>query len=161
MPDHRRPRRLGALLGTALLAASACGAPSATATPSAPASPSAPTSPEPSATPAVPGLSWVKADVARPDEAFAEPSAGPTGPSGPGTAGHPGHCPGQAIVDDVVATRDELYAVGYVGIDGVWTAIDWRSTDGRQWRVESIDPAPASFAVAVAAGRGPMAGGVY
>ena len=115
----------------------------------------------PSSTPPVPGLSWVKADVARPIDAFAEPSAEPTGPSGPGTAGHPGHFPGQAIVDDVVATPDWLYAVGYVGIDGVWTAIDWRSTDGRSWRVETVDATPASFAVAVTAGAGSTSGSVF
>ncbi|MFL5749861.1 MAG: hypothetical protein ACJ767_04490 [Chloroflexota bacterium] len=83
------------------------------------------------ATPPIPGLSWVKArNVERPTDAFAEASGNPTAPSGPGTAGHPGHFPGQAIVDDVSAVGDGLIAVGYVGVNGVWTAIGWGSTDG-------------------------------
>jgi hypothetical protein len=159
MPD-RRPRSL-ALLAAVLFAASACGTPAATGTPRAFASPSPATSQGPSPTPPVPGLSWVQADVARPDEAFAEPSGQPTGPAGPGTAGHPGHFPGQAIVDDVAGTKHGLVAVGYVGIDGIWTAIDWRSTDGRTWRLEPIDSAPASFAVAAAAGTGRTDGTVF
>jgi hypothetical protein len=156
-------RRLAPLLTASLIAASACAAPTATPTRTPPASPAASSaaSPGPSPSPPIPGLSWMKADVARPDAAFAEPSAVPSGPSGPGTAGHPGHFPGQAIVDDVVATPDGLFAVGYVGIDGIWTAIDWRSSDGRQWTVEPIDPAPASFAVGVAAAKGRTDGSVF
>jgi hypothetical protein len=147
MPDRRR---LATLAGAALVVASACAAPATTPT----ARPTiAATAPAPSATPPIPGLSWEKApDVERPGEAFAEPSAAPTGPSGPGTAGHPGHFPGQAIVDDVVATGAGLVAVGYVGIGGDWTAIAWRSTDGQRWALEPIDTAAGSFAVSVAAG---------
>ena len=105
-------------------------------------------------------MSWIKAaDVARPDDAFAEPSAGPTGPSGPGTAGHPGHFPGQAIVDAVAATPDGLVAVGYVGIGGEWRALAWRSTGADRWTLEPIDDAPASFAVDVAVD--PRSGAVY
>jgi hypothetical protein len=103
------------------------------------------------ATPSVAGLSWTKAtDVSRPEAAFAEPSANPTGPSGPGTAGHPGHFVGQAIVDDVAASGGRLVAVGYVGLRGIWTAIGWTSTDAEQWALTTIDPTPASLAVAVA-----------
>jgi molecular chaperone DnaK len=103
------------------------------------------------ATPPVAGLSWTKAaDVSRPEAAFAEPSANPTGPSGPGTAGHPGHFVGQAIVDDVAASGGRLVAVGYVGLRGIWTAIGWTSTDAEQWALTTIDPTPASLAVAVA-----------
>jgi hypothetical protein len=90
--------------------------------------------------------------VARPDDAFAQPSAEPSGPSGPGTAGHPGHFPGQAIVDDVVAVDGGLVAVGYVGIDGEWTALAWHSMDAKHWSLQPIEDAPASFAVAVAVG---------
>jgi len=117
----------------------------------------------PAATPPVPGLSWAKAsDVARPDDAFAEPSAQPSGPSGPRTAGHPGHFPGQAIIDDVAAANGRLVAVGYVGLAGVWTAIGWTSTDAEHWSLTSIDRTPASLAVSVAAlpaGAGYVAGG--
>src|SRR5262245_11558684 len=137
MPNRQR---LAALAGGALIAIAAC-APSATpsvapsaSSSSVAAAPSGAPSPAAVATPAIPGLSWVKAAVvARPDDAFAQPSADPSGPSGPGTAGHPGHFPGQAIVDDVVATGDGLTAVGYVGIDGGWTAIAWTSRDGEAW----------------------------
>jgi hypothetical protein len=156
MPD--RPR-LAALAGIALIAAAGCGsssslspAPSVAAA-SVPASASARASASlgPAATPAIPGLSWVKApDVARPEDAFAEPSAEPSGPSGPGTAGHPGHFPGQAIIDDVVAVEGGEIAVGYVGIDGAWTALAWRSSDAEGWSLEQIDGAPASFAVTAA-----------
>jgi hypothetical protein len=154
-------RRVAAFAGAVLLAAiaMACAGPATTASPSASASPAS-AAPAASPTPPIPGLSWQKApDVERPTDAFAEPSAGPTGPSGPGTAGHPGHFPGQAIVDDVVASHDDLTAVGYVGIDGVWTAIAWRSRDGERWTLESIDDAPASFAVAAIVD--PRTGRVY
>ena len=152
-------RRVAAFAASTLLAATAiaCAGPATTPNPATSARPgtsASPASANPAAspTPPIPGLSWEKApDVERPTDAFAEPSAEPSGPSGPGTAGHPGHFPGQAIVDDVVATGDGLTAVGYVGIDGVWTAIAWRSGDGGRWTLESIDDAPASFAVAVAA----------
>jgi hypothetical protein len=151
MPVRSRlPWRLGGapVAVAVLIVVAACGR-AATPIDTSAASPSPPATPV--ATPAVPGLSWVKAeDVARPDDAFAQPSAEPTGPSGPGTAGHPGHFPGQAIVDDVVATDGGLTAVGYVGFDGVWTAIAWRSRDGQRWTLASIDTAPASFAVAIA-----------
>src|SRR6185369_16848389 len=143
MLSRRRHRGPVAPLAAALvlIAVTACGSPTSTGAPS-PSPSTASTAPgavpsransepplsRPSATPPVPGLSWVKAtDVQRPDEAFAEQSAAATGPSGPGTAGHPGHFPGQAIVDAAVASHDDLTAVGYVGIDGVWTAIAWRS----------------------------------
>jgi hypothetical protein len=160
-------RRATAFASAALVAAIAtgCAGPATTAKPAASARPgpsASPASAAPAAspTPPIPGLSWEKApDVERPTDAFAEPSAEPTGPSGPGTAGHPGHFPGQAIVDDVVATDDGLTAVGYVGVDGVWTAIAWRSGDGGRWTLESIDEAPASFAVAVATD--PRTGRVY
>jgi hypothetical protein len=162
-----RPRLNGLVTLVALLelvpaATAACGpATSATAvptglaaTPSAAVSvpaPDASASPGPAATPPVPGLSWVTApDVARPDDAFAEPSAARSGPSGPGTAGHPGHFPGQAIVDDAVAVGDALVAVGYVGVDGAWTALAWRSADAEHWTLQPIDTAPSSFAVSVA-----------
>ena len=106
----------------------------------------------PPATPPVPGLSWAKApEVPRPDDAFALPSALPTGPSGPGTAGHPGHFAGQAIVDDVASNGGRLAAVGYVGLRGVWTAIGWTSTDAQRWTLTTIDAAPASLAVTIAA----------
>ena len=159
MPD--RPR-LAALVATVLVGAAACGpSTSATESPSgaAPTSSSAIAAPSfgpspsrgPAATPPVFGLSWVKAiDVARPEDAFAEPSAVPSGPGGPGTAGHPGHFPGQAIVDDVAVLADGLVAVGYVGIDGTWTALAWRSADAEHWTLQPIDATPASFAVAVA-----------
>ncbi|MFL5769171.1 MAG: hypothetical protein ACJ765_03750 [Chloroflexota bacterium] len=162
MPVARRPAAMFAAI--ALLAA-ACGpttssvtAPSVVATrpPSAPASTGA------MATPPIPGLSWVKArNVERPTDAFAEASGNPTAPSGPGTAGHPGHFPGQAVVDDVSAVGDGLIAVGYVGVNGVWTAIGWGSTDGQRWTLEPIDEAPASFAVAVAAATGRLDGRSY
>ena len=159
-------RRVAAFAGAALVAATAiaCAGPATTASPAASARPgpsASPASAAPAAspTPPIPGLSWQKApDVERPTDAFAEPSAEPTGPSGPGTASHPATS-GQAIVDDVVATDDGLTAVGYVGIDGVWTAIAWRSRDGERWTLESIDEAPASFAVAVATD--PRTGRVY
>ena len=134
----------------AAVAFNGCGA-------SSPASPSSTTASTGHPTPAAPtpseaGLSWTKAaDVARPGDAFAEPSALPTGPSGPDTAGHPGHYPGQAIVDDVASAGGRLVAVGYVGVGGVWTAIGWTSTDAEHWTLTSIDPTPASLAVAVAA----------
>jgi hypothetical protein len=163
-------RRLLGLACAAALATTAagCAGPAATWSPPAPvrseppASPasSSPSAPAASPTPPIPGLSWQKApDVERPGDAFAEPSAEPSGPSGPGTAGHPGHFPGQAIVDDVVATGEGLTAVGYVGVDGVWTAIAWRSDDGQRWTLESIDDAPGAFAVGVAAD--PRTGRVY
>ena len=160
-----RLRRLLALACAAALATTAagCGGPAATGSPLTPAqsgapatsassaSSSSPPAPAASPTPPIPGLSWQKApDVERPGDAFAEPSAEPSGPSGPGTAGHPGHFPGQAIVDDVVASGEGLVAVGYVGVDGAWTAIAWRSQDGERWSLESIDAAPGSFAVGVA-----------
>ena len=116
-------------------------------------------SPEPvgaPATPAVPGLSWVKAAaVARPEDAFAGASAAPTVPAGPGTAGHPGHFPGQAIVDDVALATGGLVAVGYVGIQGSWTAIAWTSDDGDRWSLATVDRTPGSFAVSLAVGPGP------
>lgn len=163
-------RRVAAFAAGTLVAATAiaCAGPATTPSPAASTGPEPSASPTPAAsaapaaspTPPIPGLSWEKApDVERPTDAFAEPSAEPSGPSGPGTAGHPGHFPGQAIVDDVVATGDGLTAVGYVGIDGVWTAIAWRSGDGGRWTLESIDDAPASFAVSVAAD--PRTGRVY
>jgi hypothetical protein len=106
----------------------------------------------PPATPPVPGLSWTKAvDVGRPDEAFALPSGTPTVPGGPGTPGHPGHFVGQAIIDDVAVGDGRLVAVGYVGLRGIWTAIGWTSTDGDHWTLTTIDAAPASLAVAIAA----------
>jgi hypothetical protein len=160
MPN--RPR-LAALAWIALATAAGCGssssqspAPSAAAAPPVsplPAPTSAPASASlgPAATPPIPGLSWVKApDVARPADAFAEPSTEPSGPAGPGTAGHPGHFPGQAIVDDVIAAEGGEVAVGYVGVDGVWTALAWRSGDAERWSLESMDSMPASFAVTAA-----------
>ena len=97
-------------------------------------------------------MSWARATaVARPDEAFVAASAPPTGPAGPDTAGHPGHFPGQAIVDDVVEAGDRSVGVGYVGIEGVWTAIAWTSTDGNRWDLAPIDDSSGSFAVSVAA----------
>jgi hypothetical protein len=175
MPVRRRDRRSTAPVSAALVlvAIAACASPTSTAAPSSSAAstaqggvPSAATSQpplaRPSATPSIPGLTWVKApDVERPDEAFAEPSAAPTGPSGPGTAGHPGHFPGQAIVDDATQAAGGLIAVGYVGIDGVWTAIAWRSADGAHWALEPIDATPGSFAVASAAGRGGLEHDAY
>jgi hypothetical protein len=177
MLARRRHRGPVAPLAAALvlIAVTACASPTSTGAPS-PSPSTASTAPgavpsransepplsRPSATPPVPGLSWVKAtDVQRPDEAFAEPSAAATGPSGPGTAGHPGHFPGQAIVDDVVQAAHGLVAVGYVGIDGVWTAIAWRSTDGEHWALEPIDATPGSFAVAITAGRGGLEHDAY
>ena len=103
----------------------------------------------------MPGLTWVKAArVARPEEAFAGASATPMQPSGPGTAGHPGHFPGQAIVDDFVHAGDRYVAVGYVALQGSWTALGWTSEDGDRWALTTIDDAPGSFAVDVAAGVG-------
>ena len=110
-------------------------------------------SPQAAATPAIPGLSWTIASaVGRPEAAFAGASALPTVPTGPGTAGHPGHFPGQAVVDDVAQAGDRLVAVGYVGINGAWTAIAWTSDDGDRWSVGSIDETPGSFAVSLAVG---------
>lgn len=115
-------------------------------------------SPEAAGTPAIPGLSWVTASaVARPEAAFAGASALPTVPTGPGTAGHPGHFPGQAVVDDVAQARGGPVAVGYVGINGAWTAIAWMSVDGDRWSIRSVDETPGSFAVSLAVD--PRAGG--
>jgi hypothetical protein len=89
------------------------------------------------------GLTWVTApDVERPTDAFA----------GPGTAGHPGHFPGQAIVADVTATPDGFVAVGYVGVEGRWTALAWVSADALRWSLAPIDTTTGSFAEAVVAG---------
>jgi hypothetical protein len=101
-------------------------------------------------TPPTPGLGWIKAaNVGRPDDAFADASAGPTTPSGPGTAGHPGHFAGQAIVDDVATANGRFVAVGYVGLRGVWTAIAWTSIDEETWELATIDDQPGSFAVSI------------
>jgi hypothetical protein len=170
------PRHLAVFLGLTVVAAAACVAapvstpatgsvrpasagPGAVASGTSRSSPgttnpeatAVPVASEPAGTPPIPGLSWVKApDVARPGDAFAEPSAAPTAPSGPGTAGHPGHFPGQAIVDDVARLADgSLVAVGYVGLDGVWRALAWRSTDALHWALDPLEDAPASFAVAI------------
>jgi hypothetical protein len=45
-------------------------------------------------------------------------------------------------------------AIGYVGIQGVWTAIAWTSEDGDRWDLAPIDDAPGSFAVSVAVAAG-------
>jgi molecular chaperone DnaK len=143
-------RRLAAVLVLAAASLTGCGASSPSSGPTTPGASGRATPALP--TPPVAGLSWTKAiDVARPDDAFAQPSALPTGPSGPGTAGHPGHFPGQAIVDDVAWSGGRLAAVGYVGLGGTWTAIGWTSTDAQHWQLTSIDRTPGSLAVAVAA----------
>jgi hypothetical protein len=139
-----------ALVG--LIASALCGCGGSSTVPATRSTPGATGgSPGAVATPPVAGLSWRKAaDVSRPEAAFAEPSANPTGPSGPGTAGHPGHFVGQAIVDDVAAGGGRLAAVGYVGLEGVWTAIGWTSVDARRWALTTIDATPGSLAVAIA-----------
>jgi hypothetical protein len=143
-------RRLAAVLILAAASLTGCGASSASSPPATSGASGRPTPAPP--TPPVAGLSWTKAiDVARPDDAFTQPSALPTGPSGPGTAGHPGHFPGQAIVDDVASSDGRLAAVGYVGLSGTWTAIGWITTDTQHWTLTSIDRTPGSLAVAIAA----------
>lgn len=113
-------------------------------------SPRPATTPGPTLTPAF-GLTWAIApNVERPADAFAIPSNPPTGPEHPGTAGHPGHFPGQAVVADVALSGGRLAAVGYVGLDSVWRADAWSSSDGLAWAVHPIDGQDWTFAVAVA-----------
>ena len=101
------------------------------------------------------GLTWATApDVERPTDAFAGPAAPGGPPAGPGTAGHPGHFPGQAILADVVTTPGGFVAVGYVGIEGRWSALAWTSTDALHWSLAPIDATPGSFAEAIAGGPG-------
>lgn len=149
---RRRRAIAAAIIASTFIAAACANAPRES--PSAAASGTARgVAARPSATPAVPGLSWVQARaVARPDDAFAGASAAPTAPTGPGTAGHPGHFAGQAIVDDVARVGDRLVAVGYVGLRGSWTALAWTSDDADRWDLATIDPSPGSFAVSVAVG---------
>lgn len=99
------------------------------------------------------GLTWATApDVERPTDAFAGAAAPGATPAGPGTAGHPGHFPGQAIVAEVAATPAGFVAVGYVGVEGRWTAIAWVSTDALHWSLAPIDTTTGSFAEAVVDG---------
>lgn len=135
------------LVGACARSASPSAAGSMTSSPSV-SRPSPPASlPSPSA---IPGLTWSKASVERPAEAFPEVPSDSRAPSGPGTAGHPGHFPGQAIVEDVAVGPAGLTAVGYVAIDGEWHALAWTSSDGGTWRLDRVDEGTAAFAVDVA-----------
>ncbi|HET7726301.1 MAG TPA: sialidase family protein [Candidatus Limnocylindrales bacterium] len=139
-----RGDRLAVLLALSLVA-SACGS-------SAPS-----TAPSPAALSTLPpppdelGLGWVSVlDVERPPDAFEipeDPSAG----QDTGTSGHPLHFPGQAMIEDVVATPDGLVAIGYVGFE--WRPVAWHTDDPRRWALTEIgrvEPDEAAFAVALA-----------
>src|SRR2546423_54550 len=109
-----RPARTRHLVGAvasiaaAAVVAASCGSSQPSVAPSAgsPAETPHPTrSPSPVGPPVL-GIDWGKApSVERPEEAFAQPSAGASlpAPEGTGRSGHPLHSPGQAMLVDLAA----------------------------------------------------------
>src|SRR2546421_181730 len=100
--------------------ATSCGSsqPSLTASQGGPAgTPLSTRSPSPAGPPVL-GIDWGKApSVERPEDAFAQPSAGASlpAPEGTGRSGHPLHFPGQAMLVDLAALPSgELVSIGYV-----------------------------------------------
>src|SRR3954452_18298482 len=135
-----RTRRLVSAVASfaaAAVIATSCGSsqPSLTASEASPAETPHPTrSPSPLGPPVL-GIDWGKApSVERPEDAFAQPSAGASlaAPEGTGRSGHPLHFPGQAMLVDLAALPSgELVSIGYV-YPG-WHPAAWTSTDAMSW----------------------------